>query len=68
MLIQLENESYIDGAAIFSAIARNSLVPIPYTFEATIRINESIASFLVEGKELLVGPHRVLKQKLIRIL
>lgn len=59
MLIQLENESYIDGAAIFSAIARNSLVPIPYTFEATIRINESIASFLVEEKELLVGPHRV---------
>ncbi len=59
MLIQLENESYIDGAAIFSAIARNSLVPIPYTFEATIRINESIASFLVEGKELLVGQHRV---------
>ncbi|MBI0182284.1 MULTISPECIES: hypothetical protein [unclassified Snodgrassella] len=59
MLIQLENGSYIDGSAIFSAIIRSSLVPIPYTLEATIRIDESIAPFLQEGKELLVGPYQI---------
>lgn len=58
MLIQLENGSYISGSNIYSGIIRNSLTPIPYTFEATIRIDESIAPFLQEGKELLVGPYQ----------
>lgn len=58
MIIQLENGAYIAGSSIFSGIIRNALVPIPYTFEATIRIDESIAPFLQEGKELLVGPYR----------
>lgn len=55
MLVQTENGQYIDGACIFSAVLRSSLVPIPVTFEAEIRIDEQSASFLLEGKELKVG-------------
>ena len=55
MIIQLENGETIDGAMIQSAVLRNSLTPIPFTFEATIRIDETVAEFLLEDKEIKVG-------------
>lgn len=55
MLIQTEDNRYIDGANIVTAVLRNALVPIPVTFEARIRIDETSAPFLLEGKELKVG-------------
>ena len=55
MIIQLENGETIDGAMIQSAVLRNSLTPIPFTFEATIRIDETVAEYLLEDKEIKVG-------------
>lgn len=55
MLITLENNQAISFSELLSATLRTSLEPIPFSFEAKIKINEETAPFLLENKILKVG-------------
>lgn len=55
MIIRLENSKQIRGDLIKSAVVRSDLTPIPMTFEADIRTDSDMASFLAEGKLLTVN-------------
>ncbi|UOO93425.1 hypothetical protein [Vitreoscilla stercoraria] len=55
MMIQMANGHSIDGDLIVDATLRDSLTPVPVTFEATIRLKESFANQLLEGMEVKVG-------------
>lgn len=55
MLITLENGQAISFSELLSATLRTSLEPIPFSFEAKIKISEETAPFLLENKILKVG-------------
>jgi hypothetical protein len=52
MIIILSNGKQLRGDLILSAIIRSDLAPIPATFEAEIRIDESLKKLLEEGKTI----------------
>ncbi len=55
MIIQLDSGLVVSGEAILENTLRSNLEPIPVTFEAKLRLDESIALGLLEGSEIKVG-------------
>lgn len=55
MIITMANGNTLDGSFIMDATLRDSLTPIPVTFEATIRLHDDFADQFLEGMELQVG-------------
>lgn len=55
MNITLENGKTLRGDIVVSAVVRSDLSPIPRTLEATVRLDDDVKPFLVEGKRVIAG-------------